>query len=73
MPAGAWVLVAAPVVFVTEAAEVTDCVIVQLAFGGIVPALKPTDVPPLAPPVSVAPPPPVHATLPAAALVRVPV
>jgi hypothetical protein len=70
VPAGAWALVAVLVVLVTEVEAVTLCVIVQLPFGGIVPALKPTDVPPLAPPVSVAPPPAVHATLPTAALLR---
>jgi len=49
--------------------EVTGCVIVHVAPGGIVAALKPTDVPPLAPPVRVAPP-EVHDTEPAAAFVR---
>src|SRR6185503_1819467 len=43
---------------------------VQAAPGGMEPALKPTLVPPFAPPVRVAAPPPVHATLPAAALAR---
>ncbi|HEX3062679.1 MAG TPA: hypothetical protein VHP55_08395, partial [Usitatibacter sp.] len=46
-PAGAWALVAVLVVLVTEVAAATVCVMEQLAFGGIVPALKPTDVPPL--------------------------
>jgi hypothetical protein len=70
VPAGAWVLVAVLVVFVIEDVVVTDCVIVQLPFGGITPALNPTEAPPFTPPVSTALPPAVHATLPAAEFVR---
>jgi hypothetical protein len=66
-PAGACALVAVLVVLVTDAVVVTDCVMVQLPPGGITPVEKPTLVPPLTPPVSVALPPALHATLPAAA------
>ena len=48
----------------------TVCVIVHEPPAGMTPALNPTVVPPLTPPVSVALPPAVHATPPAAALVR---
>ena len=63
----------AVVVLLFVEVAVTSCVMVQLWPGGRVPALKPTEVPPFTPPVRVAVPAPVHATLPAAALVRVPV
>src|SRR6185295_6744217 len=43
--AGAWALVAVPVVLTTEALVDTDCVMVQLPFGGITPVLKPSLAP----------------------------
>jgi hypothetical protein len=68
VPAAASLLVAVLVVLVTLAVVVTLCVIVQVAPAGMVPALKPTLVPPFTPPVSVALP-DEHDTPPAALLV----
>ncbi len=71
VPGCAWAGVAVVVVLVTELEDVTLCVIVQVAPAGIVPALKPTLVPPLAPPGQrAAAPPPLHETLPAEPLAR---
>lgn len=66
------VAVGVVVVLLLVEVAVTLCVIVQVPPGTIVPALNPTLVPPFAPPVNVAEPAPEHATLPAAALMRVP-
>jgi hypothetical protein len=68
LPAGASLLVAVLVVFVTGVFDVTACVMVHVAPGGMAAALNPTELPPLAPPVSVALP-ELHDTEPAAALV----
>jgi len=63
----------APVVFTFVFVAVTLCVIVQLPPGNNVPELKPTEVPPLTPPVKVALLPALQLRLPAALLTSVPV
>ncbi len=69
-PGGAWLLVAVPVVLLTVELVVTVCVMVHEPPDARVPVLNPTFAPPLTPPMSVATPPAVQETLPAAALVR---
>ena len=52
---------------------IVDEIPVQVPPGTITPLLKPTEVPELTPPVRVAVPPPLQATLPEALLCKVPV
>jgi len=62
----------APVVLVLVLVAVTLCVIIQLSPGSSVPAVKPTAVPPSAPPVNVALLPVLQTTPPAALFTKVP-
>ena len=63
----------ADVVLLLVLVAVTLCVIVQVPPGTMVPAVNPTELPPLAPPVSVALPTPLQTTPPAALFSNVPV